>query len=143
MSTDDRAQVAARAAALLGAQLAPRWRPLPHQVPPPGNFYGWAMIAGRGAGKTDACAEYVTRHVKGPPCLPGPVPHWIGIIAPTLGDAATACVEGPSGILAHDPSARGPISAPGGSVVRWSNGSQAKLFGTDSPGDVERLRGGR
>lgn len=142
MTTEDRAAIAARAAALLGAQLAPRWTPLPHQIPPPGNFYGWAMIAGRGAGKTDACAEYVTRHVKGPPCLPGPVPHWIGIIAPTLGDAATACVEGPSGILAHDPTARGPISAPGGSVVRWANGSQAKLFGTDSPGDVERLRAG-
>lgn len=142
MTTEDRAAIAQRAAALLAAQLTPRWKPLPHQIPPPGNFYGWAMIAGRGAGKTDACAEYVTQHVKGPPCLPGPVPHWIGIIAPTLGDAATACVEGPSGILAHDPSARGPISAPGGSVVRWSNGSQAKLFGTDSPGDVERLRAG-
>lgn len=100
------------------------------------------MIAGRGAGKTDACAEYVVRHVAGPACIPGPVPHWIGIIAPTLGDAATACVEGPSGILAHDPSAKGPIAAPGGSVVRWPNGAQAKLFGTDSPGDVERLRAG-
>lgn len=142
MGTNDRATVAARAAALLAAQLKPRWTPLPHQIPPPGNWYGWALIAGRGAGKTDACAEYVARHVAGPPCLPGAVPHWVGIIAPTLGDAATACVEGPSGILAHDPSARGPISAPGGSVVRWTNGSQAKLFGTDSPGDVERLRAG-
>lgn len=142
MTTEDRAHIAQRAAALLAAQLAPRWQPLPHQVPPEGNWYGWAMIAGRGAGKTDACAEYVTQHVRGPACLPGPVPHWIGIIAPTLGDAATACVEGPSGILAHDPTARGPISAPGGSVVRWANGSQAKLFGTDSPGDVERLRAG-
>jgi phage terminase large subunit-like protein len=94
------------------------------------------------SGKTDACAEYVVRHVNGPACMPGPVPHWIGIIAPTLGDAATACVEGPSGIRAHDPSAKGPIAAPGGSVVRWPNGSQAKLFGTDSPGDVERLRAG-
>ncbi len=142
MSTDDKARVANRAAAALGALLTPRWTPLPHQIPPPGNWYGWALIAGRGAGKTDACAEYVARHVAGPPCIPGPIPHWVGIIAPTLGDAATACVEGPSGILAHDPSARGPISAPGGSVVRWTNGSQAKLFGTDSPGDVERLRAG-
>src|SRR3546814_2744068 len=49
---------------------------------------------------SDVCSSDL--HVAGPPCLPGPVPHWIGIIAPTLGDAATACVEGPSGILAHD-----------------------------------------
>ncbi|MDK1473601.1 terminase family protein [Streptomyces sp. 549] len=143
MTTGDRAQIAQRAATLLDTRLQkPPWKPLPHQVPPPGDWYGWAMIAGRGAGKTDACAEYVVRHVNGPPCIPGPVPHWIGIIAPTLGDAATACVEGPSGIRAHDPSAKGPIAAPGGSVVRWPNGAQAKLFGTDSPGDVERLRAG-
>ena len=142
MTTEDRARVARRAAAALDALLAPRWQPLPHQMPPPGNWYGWLLLAGRGAGKTDACAEYVARHVAGPPCLPGPVPHWIGIIAPTQGDAVTACVSGPSGIKAHDPSASGPITTAGGTVVRWPNGSQAKLYGANSPEDVERLRAG-
>jgi phage terminase large subunit-like protein len=142
MGTNDRATVAARAAALLGAQLTPRWTPLPHQVPPPGNWYGWLLLAGRGAGKTDACAEYIARHIAGPPCLPGPVPHWVGIIAPTQGDAVTACVSGPSGIKAHDPTAVGPITTAGGTVVRWPNGSQAKLYGANSPEDVERLRAG-
>lgn len=117
------------------------WKPLPHQVPPPGDWRGWLMLAGRGAGKTDACAHYVAEHVKGPACLPGSTPHWIGFIAPTLGDAATACVNGPSGILAHDPSAR-MINTIGGTVVRWPNGSEAKLFGVNSPEDVERLRAG-
>lgn len=138
----DRASVAHRAAEALATKThkPAKWRPLPHQMPPPGNWYGWLLMAGRGAGKTDACAEYIARHVAGPPCLPGPSPHWINIIAPTQGDAVTACVNGPSGIKAHDPTAVGPVTTSGGTVVRWPNGSQAKLLGTDSPGDVERLR---
>lgn len=142
MTNEDRAAVATRAAALLSLRLTPRWEPLPHQTPPPGDWYGWLLLAGRGAGKTDACAEYVARHVAGPPCLPGPVPHWVAIIAPTQGDAVTACVSGPSGIKAHDPTARGPITTTGGTVVRWANGSQAKLYGANTPEDVERLRAG-
>ncbi|WP_199809845.1 terminase large subunit domain-containing protein [Streptomyces sp. NRRL S-455] len=119
----------------------PRWTPLPHQVPPEGDWYGWLLLAGRGAGKTDACARYVHEHVMGPPCLPGPTPHWIGIIAPTLGDAATSCYAGPSGLRVHSPEAR-MMTVQGGTVIRWPNGSEAKLFGADSPGSVERLRSG-
>lgn len=119
----------------------PRWTPLPHQVPPEPGFYGWLLMAGRGAGKTDACARYVHEHVMGPPCLPGPVPHWIGIIAPTLGDAATSCYAGPSGLRVHSPDAK-MTTAQGGTVIRWPNGSEAKIFGAHSPEDVERLRSG-
>jgi phage terminase large subunit-like protein len=120
---------------------AARWSPLAHQVPPAGDWAGWLLMAGRGAGKTDACARYITEHVKGPPCLPGPIPHWIGIIAPTLGDAATSCYAGPSGLRAHDPDAK-LVSIPGGITIRWPNGSEAKLFGAHEPEDVERLRAG-
>lgn len=119
----------------------PDWKPHPHQVPPPGDWYGWLLLAGRGAGKTDACSNYVENHVKGPPCLGGAVPHWIGIIAPTLGDAVTACYSGPSGIRAHSSDAR-MVQSAGGTIIRWPNGSQAKMFGAQSPEDVERLRAG-
>lgn len=142
MGTDDRAAIAQRAAAMLAAQLdTKRWTPLPHQIAPPGGWAGWALIAGRGAGKTDACASYIDAHVNGPPCLPGPVPHWIGIIAPTLGDAATSCFAGPSGIRAHSPGAK-LTNGPGGLTVKWPNSSEAKLFGAHTPEDVERLRSG-
>lgn len=142
MGTDDRAAIAQRAAAMLGARIeTPRWTPLPHQIPPPGNWAGWALVAGRGAGKTDACASYIDAHVNGPPCLSGPVPHWIGIIAPTLGDAATSCFAGPSGIRTHSPGAK-LTNGPGGLTVKWPNGSEAKLFGAHTPEDVERLRSG-
>jgi phage terminase large subunit-like protein len=117
----------------------PEWQPLPHQVPPPGDWYGWGLVAGRGSGKTDTCANYVSRHVQGPPCLGGAAPHWINIIAPTLGDAVTACYSGPSGIRNHSPDAK-MVQTAGGTIIRWSNGSQAKLLGASSPEDVERLR---
>lgn len=65
----------------------------------------------------------------------------MGIIGPTLGDAVTSCVNGPSGIKAHDPGAK-LTNGPGGLSVKWPNGSEAKLFGAHSPEDVERLRAG-
>lgn len=142
MTTD--AQAVAKGAAqllrLFGEQ-AGRWQPLPHQVPPPPGFYGWLLMAGRGAGKTDTCAKYMVDHVKGPPCLPGPHPHWMGIVAPTLGDAATSCFSGPSGISAHDPTAK-MVNTVGGTVIRWANGSEAKLFGAHTEEDTQRLRSG-
>lgn len=138
----ERLDVAKRAAELLHSSLnAPRWTPQPHQIPPPGDWYGWLLLAGRGAGKTAACSSYISEHVKGPACISGSVPHWIGIIGPTLGDAVTACYEGPSG-LKHKEDGAKLVQAPGGTVIRWPNGSQAKLYGASSPEDVERLRAG-
>jgi phage terminase large subunit-like protein len=99
------------------------------------------MMAGRGAGKTAACAKYMVDHVHGPPCMEGPIPHWMAIIAPTLGDAATACYSGPSGIRSFDAGAT-MSSKVGGLLVMWPNGSQAKMYGARDPDDIERLRAG-
>lgn len=116
------------------------WEPLPHQVPPPNDdWYGLFLLGGRGAGKTDFCANALIKHIHGPPCLHGPAPHWVNIIAPTLGDAATSCFSGPSGISAHDPTAE-MLQKTGGLIVRWPNGTQAKLLGAREKDDIERLR---
>lgn len=119
------------------------WDPLPHQIPPAGrDWFVWLLLGGRGAGKTAASARYVHEHVNGPPCLPGvPGGHWIGIVAPTLGDAVTSCCYGPSGLRAHDPGFK-VTQGVGGATGRWSNGAEAKLFGAHSPEDVERFRSG-
>jgi phage terminase large subunit-like protein len=120
----------------------PTWRPLPHQVPPPGDWYGWLLLAGRFSGKTDACAAYMCEHVKGPPCLPGQRhPHRMAIVAPTQNDAAYSCFTGPSGIQAHDHEAV-KVTTSDGTLVRWPNGAYAKLFGADTDNAVDKFRAG-
>lgn len=121
------------------------WTPLPHQVPPDGvagiDWFLWLLLGGRGAGKTDICAHYMNEHAMGPPCLDGPVRHRMAIIAPTLGDASESCVNGPSGLRAHNPSVY-EQSKRGGTFVTWPNGAQAKIFGAYTRQDPERLRAG-
>lgn len=127
------------AAGLLGG--GGRWEPYPHQVPPTGAWKVWALVAGRGAGKTDAGSHYVDRHANSRACLEGPVPHRIAIIAPTLPDAQQTCVLGDSGLMAANPT----ITYRPGSMKQadlvWSNGAQARLFGAHGPDDPNRLRG--
>jgi len=122
-----------------------KWVPRPHQVPPDPDDHSWdvwLLLAGRGAGKTDACAHEMDRHAKGPACFPGvPGGHRMAIIAPTLGDASDACVHGPSGLMAHNPTVV-ERTRKGGTFVSWPNGAEAKLFGAYTKQDVERLRAG-
>lgn len=121
---------------------APEGRPSlePHQTPPEGlpgsDWHLWLLEAGRGAGKTEGAARYFTRWMR---AHPG---HRGRIIAPTYGDAVEACIEGPSGLLAQDPEITWLPSAPGGSKVKWPNGSEALVLGTHTPRDVDRLRAG-
>lgn len=108
----------------------------PHQRPPEEPFDLWLLEAGRGAGKTEACARYVARYMRANPR------HRGRIIAPTYGDAVESCIEGPSGLKSIDPEVRWLPSHPGGSKVIWPNGSEALVLGTPFPKDVERLRAG-
>jgi predicted phage terminase large subunit-like protein len=134
----------AELAAKLWAKRWGKWKPYPWQVPPDEieTLGWWLQLGGRGTGKTDGCARYMVAHVNGPPCDPrlrgG---HRMAIIAPTQGDAVEACVNGPSGLKAHDPRVVLRTTA-GGTFARWPNGAEAKLFGSHTPDDVERLRAG-
>lgn len=118
------------------------WQPLKHQEVPQGDWWMWLLLGGRGSGKTDALSTYMNQHVLGPPCIPRfPGGHRPAIIAPTLGDAVESCVNGVSGLKAHNPGVR-LVQATGGTYVRWPNGVEAKLFGAFTGEDVERLRAG-
>lgn len=94
------------------------------------------MLGGRGVGKTEGCARYFAGWMRRNPGARG------RIIAPTFGDAVEACITGPSGLQSIDPEVAWLPSAPGGAKVRWPNGSEALVFGTPTPKEVERLRAG-
>jgi predicted phage terminase large subunit-like protein len=118
------------------------WQPLPHQIPPEGEWSVWVLLAGRGTGKSDAGAAEMNTHMMGPPCdrrLPGG--HRGRIIGPTYTDVVAACVNGPSGIKAHNPDVE-LKNTKEGTVVLWPNGAYARIFGAYGPDDPERLRSG-
>lgn len=108
------------------------WKPAFYQRPPDGDWLYWALVAGRGTGKTDAGAHYVDDYMRQHPG------HRVAIIAPTLGDARATCVEGETGLLAANPSVH--FNRSWGELI-WPNGAHGQLFGAYSPDDVERLRG--
>lgn len=144
MRLENRQIAAAMRQSLDQLKIAATWTPEPYQVPPPhdATWDGWLLMGGRGIGKTDTGAEYVNRHMNGPACIKrGEHPHWGAIIAPTQMDAATSCIEGPTGIKSHNPSVI-LVTTKEGTVARWPNGAQAKLYGTDTEKATDSLRSG-
>ena len=110
------------------------------QKPPPGDWQFWLFMAGRGAGKTRAGAEWVKHKVK------QRIRH-IALIAPTADSARKVMIEGDSGILEGafegDTDIKGeivgrPVYEPSKRQLHWSNGSVATIYTAEEP---ERLRG--
>jgi phage terminase large subunit-like protein len=121
--------------------------PLPHQLPPSNpdspnydpemgvaGWFVWLMMAGRGSGKTQGASYYVDLIARQNPGFR------IAIIAPTLGDARSACVDGPSGLLAINPTIKTRKTPD--YYLLWPNGARADIFGAHTEDDVERLRAG-
>lgn len=115
------------------------WQIPPDTIPTHGL---WLVEGGRGIGKTQAIAQYVDEHVRGPACDPkSKGGHRISIVAPTLADAAESVCTGPSGIVQYSPGAR--VVAPhGGLKLIWPNKAEAKLFSGATKKEVDRLRAG-
>lgn len=101
------------------------------QRPPPGNWLIWAVLAGRGFGKTHAGAEWVH-------ALATAAPRRFALVATSLDVARAVMVEGESGLLARVPPGGDIRFSPSLRQVDWPNGSQARLF---SGGEPDSLRG--
>jgi phage terminase large subunit-like protein len=75
------------------------WVGRPEQFKPPGDWLVWLIRSGRGWGKTRTGAEdLLDRVFKHPVDAFGQRTEWL-VIAETLNDCRTACIEGNSGIL--------------------------------------------
>lgn len=74
------------------------WIARPEQHAPPGRWFVWLILTGRGWGKTQTGSEWITdRALRYPLDVQGrPTEHLL--IAETLTDAMRQCIEGPAGV---------------------------------------------
>src|SRR5215469_8933251 len=108
------------------------WWARPNQLPPPGEWTTWLLLAGRGFGKTRTGAECVRSWVKRGH-------RRIALVSPTQGDIRKVMIEGPSGILNISPPWDMPAYEPSkGHKLTWPNGAVAYGYSSEEP---ERLRG--
>ena len=111
---------------------------LEHQLPPEGDWRTWAVIGGRGAGKTRAGAEWVRAQVEGDrPADPGRVSR-VALLGETLDQVREVMVMGESGILACSPPDRRPEWHATRRRLIWPNGAEAQAYSAREP---DSLRG--
>lgn len=97
----------------------------PEQIEPPGDWDVWAIIAGRGFGKTRSGAEWVRTQIKNGS-------RRIALVAETQKDLEDVMVNGESGIMSVFPEAERPkvtykpirMTFPNGAVALGYNGTE-------------------
>jgi phage terminase large subunit-like protein len=104
----------------------------PSQLPPPGDWVIWLILAGRGFGKTRCITEWARMQAQAQPGSRG------AIVGATAADTRDVLIEGASGIMAISPDNFRPQYESSKRRLTWPNGSVATLFSADEP---NRLRG--
>ncbi len=122
------------------AELLFDWRfwARPQQLPPPGDWTTWLVLAGRGFGKTRCGAEWVRSLVCGATPLTAGTHRRVALVAETAADARDVLVEGESGLLAVHPTGFRPLYEPSKRRLTWPNGARAVLYNAVEP---DQLRG--
>jgi phage terminase large subunit-like protein len=109
-----------------------RWQAHGGQQEPETDWRVWAIVAGRGFGKTRAGAEWVwarareNEHAR------------IALVAATVDEAVRVMVEGESGLLAVARCDEVPRFFPSRNLVRFPGGAEAHIFSAETP---DKLRG--
>jgi phage terminase large subunit-like protein len=101
------------------------------QQAPLGSWFIWAIIAGRGFGKTRSGAEELRRQQS-------LGKKQLAMVGPTTGDIRDLMIEGPAGILNISPPWNMPIYKPSLRRVEWPNGAVAHTYTAEEP---DRIRG--
>lgn len=111
---------------------------LPHQLPPEGDWRAWAILGGRGAGKTRAGAEWVRAQVEGARPLDRGRCRRVALLGETYDQVRDVMIRGDSGILACSPPDRRPVWKASERRLVWPNGAEAQAFSAQDP---DGLRG--
>lgn len=101
----------------------------PEQVEPSGDWDVWAIIAGRGFGKTRSGAEWVRKQIKNGS-------KRIALIAETQKDLEDVMVNGESGIMAIFPEAERPKVTYKPIRMMFPNGAVALGYNGTEPGQL-------
>ena len=105
----------------------------PEQLPPPGDWLGWLILAGRGFGKTRSGAEWVISRAQ------SGLYRSIALIGETVADVRDVmCESGESSIMRISPPEFLPNYEPSKRRLTWPNGAEAHTFSGDEP---DQLRG--
>lgn len=109
------------------------------QLPPPGDWTTWAVIGGRGSGKTRTGAEWVRGLAYGDPVFTEIAVGRIALIGETFADVRDVMIEGPSGVLSLPSLGHAPPSwQPSRRRLVFGNGAVALAFSAEEP---DSLRG--
>ncbi len=103
----------------------------PDQLPPPGDWRIWLVLAGRGWGKTKTISQWCLMQIEA----------GLGrgaAIARTAADLRDVLVEGPAGILACSPPWSRPAFEPSKRRIVFPNGATIHLFSAE---ESDALRG--
>lgn len=97
------------------------------QLPPPGQWTIWVILAGRGFGKTRSGAQWIIgRAARNPTAR-------IALVGRTAADVRDVMVEGESGILAYSPPWFRPVYQPSKRRLTWPNGAMATTYSGERP----------
>lgn len=111
---------------------------LPYQQMPPGDWRRWAMIGGRGIGKSWTASKTAHEVAKDVSSLAGGI---IAIVGRTHTDVRETNVEAQAtGLLAAAPDGFRPRWKPGPGVLEWPNGARGRVFSADGE-SAQSIRG--
>jgi phage terminase large subunit-like protein len=107
----------------------------PEQQLPPGDWFVWLIMTGRGWGKTRTATENIARMLRGPSpfIAPPDAPAVLSVVADTSFDLRQYSIEGPSGFLNVGPPEHRPKYHPSQMTLEWANGCRALLFSAEDP----------
>jgi phage terminase large subunit-like protein len=103
-----------------------------NQLPPPGDWFVWLLMGGRGSGKSKSASEYVQEQV-----MTGRVGR-VALVGQDAGDVRDVMIDGVSGLARIAPNDFRPRHYPSSRKLVWPNGAEAHTY---SARDPESLRG--
>lgn len=105
----------------------------PKQWPPPGDWFIWMALAGRGFGKTRTGAHWIHDRA-----MAGDERRWMALVARNPREARDAMLHGPGGLLKVTPPDERPKYEPSKVKLTWPNGAHATIYSGENP---DALRG--